>query len=62
MSDETSANLCPECAGHGSADIALSAARDYETGEWLDTVMVTCEACDGAGWLTTPLTEEDVAA
>jgi len=61
VNDETYANLCPECAGHGSAEIALSAARDYETGEWLDAEAVICEACDGTGWLTTPITWHEAA-
>lgn len=60
--DEQAANLCPECEGYGSWTDDPSGARDWETGEYLDAVMIDCEACDGTGWLTAPITEDDVAA
>lgn len=68
MNDETSdhpesfAALCPECEGYGTADLDPTGARDWETGEYLDLDWFDCPVCGGTGWLTTPLTEQDVAA
>ena len=54
--------ICPECNGGGTAIVCRSFLRDWDTGEYADTEEIACEACDGLGYLTTPLTEADVAA
>jgi hypothetical protein len=58
--DPVIGNICPECEGAATEIVYHSAARDWDTGEYVDAEEIACPACDGLGYLTMPLTEQDV--
>jgi hypothetical protein len=59
-SREWCAHHCPECFGSGLDVVYHSALRDWETGEFVDTEEVQCDACHGTGELTEPAGEPEV--
>lgn len=49
---ETATTTCPVCDGTAVDVVYHSAARDRETGEYLDFDEYPCPACEGTGRLT----------
>jgi hypothetical protein len=59
--DEALGNICPGCNGSGLETIYHAAARDWETGEPLDSEETHCRTCGGGGYLTEPAHDADEA-
>jgi hypothetical protein len=51
---ETATGTCPARGGSAIEVVYHSAARDWETGEYLDFDEHPCPACDGTGRLAAP--------